>query len=71
MSTITVRLNDEENKVFNSYAKVHGIPLSTLMKNSLIEKMEDELDLELIKEYENNVSKHTYSQEEVEKMFDI
>lgn len=52
MTTITVRLDKEEDKMFNSYAKVHGIPLSTLMKNSLIEKMEDELVLDLIKEYE-------------------
>ena len=52
MSTVTVRLNSEESELFNSYAELHDIPLSTLFKETLIEKMEDDLDLKLIKEYE-------------------
>lgn len=52
MSTITVRLKTEEQKLFNEYAKLLGIPLSTLMKRTLQEKIEDEIDVKSIIEYE-------------------
>lgn len=71
MSTVTVRLNSEESELFNSYAELHDIPLSTLFKETLIEKMEDDLDLKLIKEYEKAPSSKTYTHDEVEKMFGL
>ncbi len=52
MSTITVRFNKDEEKIFNEYAKLHGIPLSTLLKKALEEKIEDEIDLRAIIDYE-------------------
>ncbi len=55
MSTITIRLNTEEENTFNEYAKLHGMPLSTLFKQSLEEKIEDEIDMKMIKEYEEEV----------------
>lgn len=52
MATITVRLNEEEQKTFNEYAKLHDIPLSTLFKQTLERQIEDEIDLTHIKAYE-------------------
>lgn len=71
MTVITVRLNEEEEKAFKDYAETHNIALSTLLKNSLIEKMEDEIDFKIIDEYEKMPKEKRYSQEEVEEMFDI
>ena len=34
MSTITVRLNNEEKKIFQEYARFKNSPLSTLMKEA-------------------------------------
>lgn len=71
MSTITVRLNEEEAKIFNEYAKLQGIPLSTLFKKTLEEKMEDELDMQAIKEYEKGFEDgdiETFTHEEVKKI---
>lgn len=71
MNTVTVRLNKEEEKIFNEYAKLHGIPLSTLFKKTLEEKMEDELDMQAIKEYEKNLESgdtETFTHDEVKKM---
>ena len=59
MATITVRLSEEEKKVFNDYAKLHNLPLSTLFKRSLEEKIEDEMDVKRIKEYEANLQERT------------
>lgn len=71
MNTITVRLNKEEQQAFSEYAKLQGVPLSTLLKKTLEEKMEDELDMELIRQYEEDVKNQrteTYDHEEVKKL---
>jgi len=59
---------------YNEYAKLHGVPLSTLFKKTLEEKMEDELDMQAIKEYEKNLENgdtETFTHEEVKKILDI
>lgn len=55
MSTITVRMNEKEQKIFEEYAKMHDVPLSTIMKQTLQERIEDELDMETIRAYESDV----------------
>ena len=55
MSTITIRLNSDEEKSFSEYAKLHGIPLSTLFKQTLEERIEDEMDRKAIAEYDEKV----------------
>ena len=57
MSTITIRFNNDEEKIFTEYAKLHGIPLSTLFKKALEEKIEDEIDLKSILDYEGRRQK--------------
>ena len=51
MSTITVRLNNEEARIYKEYAKFKNTPLSTLMKEALEEKIEEEIDLKSILAY--------------------
>jgi hypothetical protein len=41
----------------DSYAKVHGINLSEAIKAAFFEKLEDEYDLKIIKEYEAEKAK--------------
>lgn len=67
MDLVTVRLNEEESKVFKEYARLAGIPLSTLFKQTLEEKMEDELDLKAIQEYEKDGAAETLTHEEMKK----
>lgn len=55
MSTITVRLNSEEARIYKEYAEFKNIPLSTLMKEALEEKIEDEIDLKAILSYEERL----------------
>jgi len=55
MSTVTVRLNEEEAKVYREYAEFKNIPLSTLMKEALEEKIEEEVDLKAILAYEERL----------------
>ena len=74
MDTVTVRLNSEEKKLFNEYAKLQGIPLSTLLKKTLEEKLEDEFDMKSIMDYEEDVKNNnikTYEHEQAKKMLGL
>lgn len=58
MSTVTVRLNQEEEAFFKSYAQFTGQSLSSLFKKALEQAIEDEYDLKLYhqayKEYQED-----------------
>ena len=51
MSVILVRFNSEEENVIKNYAKAKGFSISQLIKETLMEKIEEEYDLEVCKEY--------------------
>ena len=67
--TISVRLNDDDTKLMKLYAEMNNMSLSDLIRTAVIEKIEDEYDLECyekaIKEYEENPK--TYTLVEVKK----
>ena len=67
--TISVRLNDKDTELIKAYAEMNNISLSDLIRNAVIEKIEDEYDLECyekaMKKYNKNPK--TYSMEEVKK----
>lgn len=69
MTIVSIRLNEEEKHIFTEYANFHGKVLSTLMKECLIEKMEEELDTKLLAEAKEYNKKHpqTYTHEEIKK----
>ena len=71
MDTVTVRLNKEEAKAYEEYAKLNNMPLSTLFKKTLEEKMENELDMQAINEYENKNSLETYAHEDLKKILGL
>ena len=71
--TISVRLNDRDTDVIKAYARLNNISISDLVRNAILEKIEDEYDLksyyESMKEYKKNPK--TYSTEEVKQMMEV
>lgn len=65
--TISVRLNEKDTKLVRAYAKMNNISLSDLVRNAILEKIENEYDLDLynkaIEEYNENPK--TYTMDEV------
>ena len=65
--TISVRLSDKDTELIKAYAKMNNISLSDLVRNAILEKIEDEYDLDLynkaIEEYNENPK--TYTMDEV------
>lgn len=71
--TISLRLNNEDTKLFKKYAEMNGITVSELIRQSVLEKIEDEYDL---KAYEKAIAEYkknpiTYSHEEVARMLEL
>lgn len=71
--TISVRLNGKDTKLIQTYAKMHNISLSDLIRNAVLEKIENEYDLDCynkaIKKYKKNPK--TYSMEEIKKELNL
>lgn len=71
--TISVRLNDKDTELIKAYAKMNNVSLSDLIRNAILEKIEDEYDLqcyyEAMEEYKKNPK--TYTMEEVKKCWEI
>ena len=67
--TVSLRLNKEEEKLIKKYAEIKQMSLSELFRKALIEKIEDEYDLECYKKAieEYNKDPKTYTLDEVEK----
>lgn len=51
MKTVSVRLNEEEERAFSAYASIVGLPLSTLFKKLMEERLEDEFDLKIAEDF--------------------
>jgi uncharacterized protein (DUF1778 family) len=47
MSTISLRLNDRDDELIRRFAAIHNISVSELIRNAIIEKIENEIDVDL------------------------
>ena len=64
MSTISLRLNNRDDELIKKYAKMKNISVSELVRNAVIEKIEEELDVELFDRAFTQI-KRTYTLDEV------
>lgn len=67
--TISLRLSEEDTALIKKYAELNRMSVSELIRQSVIERIEDEYDL---KAYEKAMAEHkknpvTYSLDEVER----
>jgi len=66
MATISLRLSERDNELIKQYASLHSITVSELVRNVVIDMIENEIDIEA---YNKAVaeSQATYTLEEVKK----
>lgn len=69
MKTISLRLSDEDTKLLKKYAELNRISVSELIRRSVMERIEDEYDLEAFEKAlaEYGANPVTYSLDEAEK----
>jgi len=68
MPHVSLRVTEEEKSWMEGYANVNGINLSEAIKDAFFEKLDDEYDLKVIREYEEEKAKGNmkyYSLDEV------
>lgn len=72
-STFAVRITDDIRSLAEVYAKSKGITVTDLIRNSLIEKLEDEYDLKLAEEAFNEflTNGDVISWEDVKAKYDV
>ncbi len=67
--TISLRLSDDDTMLIKKYAEINNMSVSDLIRQSVLERIENEYDLEMFEkamaEYKANPV--TYSLDEVEK----
>lgn len=67
--TFSLRLSDEDSILIKKYAAVHNLTVSELVRQSVMERIENEYDLDAFRkameEYRDNPQ--TYSLEEMER----
>ena len=67
--TISLRVNEVDEALIKKYAEVHGISVSELVRQTVLDRIEDEYDLKLyqdaLAEYRENPV--TYTLDEMEK----
>jgi len=73
MGVSSVRMSKEEEQLIRAYCELHGLSISTALKEALLEKIEDEYDYKCAEKALEEFKKDpkTYSLEEVEKMLDL
>lgn len=73
MGVSSVRMSEEEEKIIRAYCELHGLSISTALKEALLEKIEDEYDYKCAEKALEEFKKDpkTYSLEEVEKMLKL
>lgn len=71
--TISLRLSDEDTLLIKKYAELNKLSVSDLIRQTVMERIENEYDLEMfdkaMTEYKSNPV--TYSLDEVEKELDL
>lgn len=62
MTVISLRIDTQEDKLIKEYAKANNISVSALFRNSVLEKIEDEIDLGL---YNQSMTEHKESPQSI------
>lgn len=54
MTTISLRLDEQDSILIKNYAKAHNMSISELVRQAVIEKIEDEMDIHLYNQAMSN-----------------
>jgi hypothetical protein len=67
---ITLRVNDDEMAAIKSYAELQGVTVSNAVRTAILERIEDEMDIEIALRAYNEWKKDgkkTFSMDEAQK----
>ena len=50
MATMTLRINDKDGELIKKYIQMHGLTISEFARQAMLEKIEDEYDLQVLRQ---------------------
>lgn len=50
MATMTLRINDQDADLIKNYIQLHGLTISEFARQAMLEKIEDEYDLQILRQ---------------------
>lgn len=67
--SISIRLNEQENEMIKTFAKINNMSVSEFIRKAVMERIEDEIDLQDYQKAMADFKKNpvTYSMEELAK----
>lgn len=68
MATITLRVNEQENKFIKDYVKINNYNLSSFIRDVVLDKIEDDLKIDekkILSALKKSKKEKTYSHNEV------
>ncbi len=71
--SISIRLNEQENEMIKTFAKINNMSVSEFIRKAVMERIEDEIDLQDYQKAMADFKKNpvTYSMEEVAKELEL
>ncbi len=71
--TISVRLSEDDSRLFRKYAELNHLTLSELIRQTVLERIEDEYDLTVYREAMEEFKKApvTYTHEEMKQLLEL
>lgn len=74
MPTISLRLDDEDYKMIQDYATTNNISLSSFIRETIMDRIEDELKIDekyILSEYKKSFKEQSVDSEEVFKKLNV
>ncbi len=70
MATISLRIEESELEIFKNYAKHHNTTLSEIIRLTMINRIEEEYDMNVFREYEKEKENGTLDVKPIEKLWE-
>jgi predicted DNA-binding protein len=67
MASLTIRMPDDEKDLIRDFARFNGKSVSTTIRDIVLERLEDEYDMKVAREYERGKEHTTYAWKDVNK----
>lgn len=74
MTTISLRVNDDESKLIHDYVSINQLNMSQFIRDAVLDKIENDLDLDedrILYAFEKSKQEKTYDHTEVWKMLGV
>ncbi|ESS17219.1 hypothetical protein PLG01_01151 [Streptococcus mutans PKUSS-LG01] len=71
MTTMTLRINDQDSDLIKNYIQMHGLTISEFARQAMLERIEDDYDLQVLRQAMAEDDGERISHEEIMKEFGL